>query len=206
MKKLVLTCFLAACAGSMGARAQALSFAESSFRTPDLTLGNAVAYDRANAGPLPDALPFPSALTTTDQQNATGGTTAGAAAPQGVGQSFTPTQATMNAVTLPLFVTSGSTSATVQLQVFAGGGFGGTLLATGTPVTFTNTAAQTIELYPGGHADPDSGQSVHLPGERDRRRLHLQRLHDRCLRRGQPLQLGNGSRADRQRPGLRGRV
>lgn len=127
---------------------------------PNVTLRNAVALVRADstnspvaARLFPDADPLPasqiglSALTTTDQQSTANNSFAVAFTNAGVGQSFTPTQSTINAATFSLYLASGNTtSSTVQLQVYSGPGFTGTLLATGTPVTFTNTTAQIIEL------------------------------------------------------------
>lgn len=87
------------------------------------------------------------ALTTTDQQNMTFNNTSGGfggTATTGFGQSFTPTLSTLNAATFSL-ATEGASS-TVQLRLFSGAGYGGTLLATSAAVTFTNTALQTTEF------------------------------------------------------------
>ncbi len=87
------------------------------------------------------------ALTTTDQQNTTFNTTSGGfsgTATTGFGQSFTPALLTLNAATFSL-ATEGASS-TVQLRLFSGNGYGGTLLATSAAVTFTNTTIQTTEF------------------------------------------------------------
>ncbi len=123
----------AICVGSASGYAQPLTAA--GLRVADFTLGNVV----ANVGPQP------AALTTVDQQNTTGTSVFGTGSSNGgFGQSFTPAQATMNAATFSLYVASGST--TVQLNVYNGAGFGGTLLATSPTVTLTNTVAQTVEF------------------------------------------------------------
>jgi len=85
------------------------------------------------------------ALSVIDQQNTTGRFGIGGIVGTGVGQSFTPTLNLLNAAAFQLQV-NGSGTATVELQVFDGSGFAGTLLGTSAPIIFSNTSTRPFEF------------------------------------------------------------
>lgn len=88
------------------------------------------------------------ALTTIDQQNTVGGITGTFRGnpTDGYGQSFRPTLLSLNAATFSLSVYAGGSPPTISLNLYAGAGYSGTLLATSAPVTVTSTTLQTTEF------------------------------------------------------------
>lgn len=70
-----------------------------------------------------------------DQQNTLDGTTISVTTVgTGVGQSFTPTLAAIDAVDIPLSVSFNTFSITIRLDLFSGSGYGGDLLSSTSPI------------------------------------------------------------------------